>query len=52
MSDDFRKLIEAIEAEAKGEGPAAEAELRDLRREFSIKAERMTVADRFTDDQP
>ena len=24
MSDDFRKLIEEIEAEAKAEGPAAE----------------------------
>jgi hypothetical protein len=41
MSDDFRKLIEEIEAEAKAEGPAVEAELRDLRREFSAEAERM-----------
>ncbi len=35
MSEDFRKLIEDIEAEATAEGPAAEAELRELRREFS-----------------
>ncbi len=35
MSDDFRKLIEDIEAEAKADGPAAEAELRELRREFA-----------------
>ncbi len=46
MSDDFRKLIEEIEAEAKAEAPAVEAELRDLRREFSAEAERMTAADR------
>jgi hypothetical protein len=37
MSDDFRKLIQEIEAEAKAEGPAAEAELRALRREFSVR---------------
>jgi hypothetical protein len=36
VSDDFRKLIEDIESEAKAEGPAAEAELHELRQEFSI----------------
>jgi hypothetical protein len=45
MSGDFQELIEEIEAEAKVEGPAAEAELRDLRREFSVKAERVAAAD-------
>ena len=50
MSDDFRKLIEEIEAAAKAEGPAAEAELRDLRREFSAEAERMAAADRSFGD--
>jgi hypothetical protein len=46
VSDDFRKLIQDIEAEAKAEGPAAEAELRALRREFSAEAERMASSDR------
>lgn len=50
MSDDFRKLIEEIEAEAKAEGPAAEDELRDLQREFSAEAERMTSANRSPGD--
>ena len=45
MSDDFRKLIEEIEAEAKAEGPAPEAEFRDLRGEFSAEAERMASAE-------
>lgn len=40
MSDDFRKLIEDIESEAKAEGPSAEAE---LRREFSIASQLMTL---------
>lgn len=43
MSDDFHKLIEDIESEAKAEGPAAEAELRELRREFSIASQLMTL---------
>lgn len=43
MSDDFRKLMEDIEAEAKAAGPAAEAELRELRREFSIASQLMTL---------
>lgn len=43
MSDDFRKLIEDIESEAKAEGSAAEAELRELRREFSIANQRLTL---------
>ena len=34
MSDDFRRLIKEIEAEAKEEG--TEAELCEIRREFSI----------------
>lgn len=50
MSDHFGKLIEEVEAEAKAEGPAAEAELRDLRREFSAEAERMAAADRSPGD--
>lgn len=50
MSDDFQGLIEEIEAEAKVEGPAAEAELRDLRREFSTEAERMAAADSLPSD--
>lgn len=49
MSDDFRKLIEEIGVEAKAEGPAAEAELRGLRREFSVEADRM-AADRSPGD--
>jgi hypothetical protein len=44
--NDFRKLIEEIEAEAKAEVPAAEAELRDLRREFSAESKRMGSAPR------
>lgn len=51
MSDDFQGLIEEIETEAKAEGPAAEAELRNLRREFSTEAERMAAADRSPDDR-
>ena len=43
MSDDFHKLIEDIESEVKAEGPAAEAELRELRREFSIASQLMTL---------
>jgi len=43
MSDDFRKLIEDIESEAKAKGPAAEAELRELRREFSIASQLMAL---------
>lgn len=51
MSDDFQELVEEIEAEAKAEGPAAEAELRILRREFSVEAERMVSADRSPGDR-
>lgn len=43
MSDDFHNLIEDIEAEAKVGGPVAEAELRELRREFSIAGQLMTL---------
>jgi DNA-binding XRE family transcriptional regulator len=43
MSDDFRDLIADIEAEAKAEGPVAEAELRELRREFSIASQLATL---------
>jgi DNA-binding XRE family transcriptional regulator len=43
MSDDFQDLIADIEAEAKAEGPAAEAELRELRREFSIASQLATL---------
>lgn len=50
MIDDFQELIEEIETEAKAEGPAAEAELRNLRREFSTEAERMAAADRSSRD--
>lgn len=39
MSDDFRKLIEDIETEAKAEGPASEAELRELRRDLSMASQ-------------
>ena len=39
MKDDFRDLIKDIESEAKAEGPAAEAELDELRREFSIASQ-------------
>lgn len=41
MSDDFRRLIEEIEAEAKAEG--TEAELREMRSEFSIASQLMTL---------
>ena len=41
MSYDFKNLIEDIEAEAKAEG--SEAELRELRREFSIASQLMTL---------
>jgi hypothetical protein len=51
MSDDFQKLIEEIEAEAKAEGLAAEAELRDLRREFSAEAKLMASANRSPGDR-
>ena len=50
MNDDFQELIEEIEAEAKAEGPAAAAELRDLRREFSTEAEHMAAADSLPRD--
>lgn len=40
MSDDFKNLIEDIEAEAKAEG--TEDELREMRREFSIASQLMT----------
>lgn len=43
MSDKFRKLMEDIEAEAKAAGPAAEDELRELQREFSIASQLMTL---------
>lgn len=43
MSDDFRELIQDIEAEAKAEGPAAEADLAELRREFSIASQLATL---------
>lgn len=43
MSDDFRNLIEDIEAEAKAEGPEAEVELRELRHDLSIASRLMTV---------
>jgi hypothetical protein len=41
--EDFRRLIEDIESEAKAEGPAAEAELRELRRELSAISRLMTL---------
>jgi hypothetical protein len=41
MSDDFRRLIEEIEAEAKAEG--TEVELCEMRREFSIASQLMTL---------
>jgi len=41
MSDDFKNLIEDIEAEAKAEG--TEDELREMRREFSIASQLMTL---------
>ncbi len=41
MSDDFKNLIENIEAEAEAEG--SEAELRKMRREFSIASQLMTL---------
>lgn len=41
MSDDFRRLIEDIEAEAKVEG--TEAELQGMRREFSLSTQVMTL---------
>jgi hypothetical protein len=44
MGEDFRRLIKEVEAEAKAEGPAAEAELRELRREFSVEANQLTSA--------
>jgi hypothetical protein len=40
MSDDFRRLIEEIEVEAKAEG--TEVELCEMRREFSIVSQLMT----------
>lgn len=41
MADDFNNLIEEIEAEAKAEG--TEAELREMRRGFSIANQLMTL---------
>ena len=41
ISDDFKNLIENIEAEAKAEG--SEAELREMRRDFSIASQLMTL---------
>ncbi|MGN6257936.1 MAG: hypothetical protein ACTHN3_09355 [Solirubrobacterales bacterium] len=41
MSDDFRRLIEEIEAEANAEG--TEAELHEMRHEFSIVSQLMTL---------
>lgn len=41
MSDDFRKLIEEIEVEAKAEG--TEVELCEMRREFSIVSQAMSL---------
>lgn len=41
MSDDFRRLIEEIEAETKAEG--TEVELCEMRREFSIVNQLMTL---------
>lgn len=41
MSDDFKNLIEDIEAEAKTE--SSEAELREMRREFSIANQQLTL---------
>lgn len=52
MAEDFNWLIEEIEVEAKAEGPAAEAELRALRREFSAEAERMASTDRSPRSDP
>jgi hypothetical protein len=43
MSDDFCKLIEGIESEAKAEGEDAEGELRGLRREFSVISHLITL---------
>lgn len=43
MSEGFRKLMEDIESEAKSEGPAAEAELWELRREFAVASQLMTL---------
>ena len=43
MSDKFNKLMDDVEAEARADGPAAEAELRELRREFSIASQLMTL---------
>lgn len=40
MSDDFRRLIEETEVEAKAEG--TEVELCEMRREFSIVSQLMT----------
>jgi hypothetical protein len=48
--EDYHGLIEEIEGEAKVEGPAAKAELRNLRREFSTEAERMAAADSLPRD--
>jgi hypothetical protein len=41
MSDDLRRLIEEIEAEAKAEG--TEAELYEMRREFEIVSQVMSL---------
>lgn len=44
ISDDFKNLIEAIEAEVKAEG--SEAELREMRREFSLANQLMTSCEK------
>lgn len=43
MSKDFKNLIEQIEAEAREEGPEAEAQAREMQREFSIASELLTL---------
>jgi DNA-binding transcriptional regulator YiaG len=43
MSDDFKALIDDIRAEAKEEGPDAEAEIRELQREFSMASELLAL---------
>jgi|GEM_PF-4149406 len=47
MSDDFQRLIAEIEAEAKAEGPAAEAELRDLRRTTTAYMNPLAISHRL-----
>ncbi len=43
MSDDFKNLIDEIEAEVREEGPEAEAQVRQMRREFSIASELLAL---------